>query len=123
VGIDLSNNKNDSVTIKHVVVKNGCRSEKTIRIYVPDYSGVKINLLPGAKIYPNPAADILYVQIPKLTEKAVMELYSPSGALVLSAILRQGLNEIVTEDLTRGVYLFRIQSGKKETTGSIMIER
>ncbi|MBS3913494.1 MAG: T9SS type A sorting domain-containing protein [Bacteroidetes bacterium] len=123
VGIDLSANKNDSVSIKHTVIKNGCKSEKTIKIYVPDYSGVKINHLPGARIYPNPAANLLFVQIPKLNEKAVLEMYSPSGALVLSAILRQGLNEIVTEDLTRGVYMFRIQSGKKETTGSIMIER
>jgi hypothetical protein len=123
LAIDLTTFKNDSVTVTHYLVKNGCRSTQSMIVHVPDFAGVKINSIPGAKIYPNPAADKLYVYLPKADTKTTLEMYNTAGSLVLSAVLQKGTNEVITETMSSGTYMFRVKAGNKETTGSIIIER
>lgn len=120
---DLTSFKNDSATVEHTVTENGCSSTTKLKVFVPDFSGIKVKTIPGARLYPNPAAEILNIYLPQVKTTASIEIYNHVGQLVLAGNLLQGNNVLATDMLPAGVYQFKIMADKKETTGSIIMER
>lgn len=104
--IYLADNKGDS-------------REKSIEL--PSQLYVSTNEIPiqNAKleIYPNPASNIIHVQVPKPVTDAVLELYSVNGVLMaqrnLDTIGGQ-TKQIKVSDLPEGVYLIRLSDNERE---------
>jgi hypothetical protein len=71
-------------------------------------------------LYPNPAHDILYVEMPSGSDAIQADFYSTTGQLVRSTRV-QG-NEIEIADLKKGLYLVIVRSNKKQYTSNISIE-
>lgn len=120
---DLTTFKNDSVEITHVIVKNGCSSTSSRKVFVPDFAGVKVKSIPGANLFPNPATEVLNVFVPVIKNNAHIEIYNATGQLVLAAPIKQGNNPIAIEMLSPGQYQFKLSADKKESSGSIIISR
>lgn len=120
---DLINYANDTATVTHKIVRNGCVSTETKKIYVPDFALVKLKDIPGARIYPNPASGMITVFWPVENADGYFELINQAGQTVLVSRIKAGDNEIFTELLAPGHYNFRMMSGKTATTGSLIIAR
>lgn len=120
---DLTGFKNDTATVTHTITRNGCSASETQKIFVPDFASTKVNKIPGARIFPNPAVELLNVYLPVVKNNATIELFNATGQLILAANLKSGYNQVITDRLPQGVYQFRLSVDKKETSGSVIIER
>jgi uncharacterized repeat protein (TIGR02543 family) len=80
-------------------------------IPVPEITGQQQTV----SYYPNPASDYVHIRFTETTrEDQILEIYNLSGTLIRSHSLISGDNlySINTEGLSRGVYIFRIRSGR-----------
>ncbi|MDD3861151.1 MAG: T9SS type A sorting domain-containing protein [Bacteroidales bacterium] len=70
----------------------------------------------GFKIYPNPASDILNIEVPEQNFSNA-EIFDLSGQSVLSVSLNQGNNKVDTRNLLPGSYLVKLsgKNGRIET--------
>jgi hypothetical protein len=65
---------------------------------------------PGWQIYPNPAANFIYVDLREIREPGRILLYSISGELVRSEPSEPGARMLIdVSDLDPGIYLLRMQ--------------
>ncbi|MEG0759959.1 M28 family peptidase [Chryseobacterium sp.] len=78
------------------------------------------NLLEDIKIYPNPAKDILNLEIPKEIKNFSFEIKDMSGRL-LSA--HENETNINVSKLSNGVYLCTVKSNGKTVTKKVIIEK
>jgi hypothetical protein len=62
----------------------------------------------GWKIYPNPATDILYIDVNAATEVTVIDL---TGKTLLHESVKPGHNSVNVEALSDGVYMIKFASG------------
>jgi len=87
------------------------------RLKVVDRSGgyvysrivaVSIDKVTGMRVFPNPANDVVYVQLPAQQGEIVLELHEPSGKLVrtmrIKAAVVGALTSLDISGLARGVY-------------------
>lgn len=72
------------------------------------YTGIAVNREPALMIrpFPNPFSDQL--TLPGLTGPATLILYNSSGKEVLRQVVAGGWQTVTTNDLTPGMYLYRI---------------
>jgi hypothetical protein len=76
-------------------------------------------------IFPNPAADLIAVQLPGLTgQDFTVELRDASGRLVEQKTIRTGqtIAYFDTQTLYRGIYFVRILGGGREVTRKVVVE-
>ena len=55
-------------------------------------------------MYPNPAGNIIYVEIPKVKENLSLELYNSMGSLIYKKNITEMLNSIDLSNQSAGVY-------------------
>ena len=65
------------------------------------------------KLYPNPARDIIYIDIPPYINPVSAEIYNSVGQLVDNPDIHSGLNVVNIPDLPAGVYVLKIISNNK----------
>lgn len=77
------------------------------------------------KIYPNPANERIFVEIPgQNAGEAQISIVSSQGATVFSATTGgKGLHLIDVSGIPAGFYLVRVQSGSMSMTGKVLISR
>ncbi len=88
-------------------------------------NGIQQVLMPEVAVttYPNPASDVLHVDLSKQIKNGSLEVYNVSGRLVGSYSLSSANNTIPVYNLVNGVYYFRLVSGKElVNTGSFVIK-
>lgn len=73
-------------------------------------------------LYPNPAKDFITVQKNDNFESLQLELYSISGAKVMSDVIDSNSKTIQTNHLSSGIYLMRIKSDKTVITKKLIIK-
>lgn len=80
--------------------------------------------LQEAKIWPNPAKDVLNVYIPSLQDNAIITIYDIHGRTVYTQeIQNQELNHSInTSNFSSGVYFLNILSGTSSLNKKIIIE-
>lgn len=92
-----------------------------------DYpSGFEQVLMPevGVNAYPNPASDILHIDLSKEVKNGSLEVYNASGKQVGTYSLSSRANTIPVYSLVTGAYYFRLTSGKELlNTGSFLIKK
>ncbi len=62
------------------------------------------------KIYPNPAEDILYLEIP---EKSKVQVFDIMGQVVFDGAFTETKNQINLSDFVSGIYLLKVVSGER----------
>lgn len=73
-------------------------------------------------VYPNPANDLLYVEIAGEKAPASLLLYDTNGKLVLSETIKER-TRINTQTMSEGIYTMRIISDQKVYNKKVMIVR
>jgi len=89
-------------------------------------AGIQQALMPevGVKTYPNPASDLLNVEISREVKNSVFEVYNSAGKLVGSFGTSGLKNSFPVNYLAIGVYYFRLMDGMHLlNTGSFVINK
>jgi pectin methylesterase-like acyl-CoA thioesterase len=73
-------------------------------------------------LYPNPAVDILKVQVGSLEAGATLQLYDQVGVLVRSVRLVNTIQTVSVKGLMNGIYLVMVRNGGVVTTRKIMVQ-
>lgn len=84
--------------------------------------GLSFNPQETVKIYPNPATEVVYVDIEK--PSAQLTIYSLIGTKIKTISLSQGKNAIMTSELGvdhSGIYLFKVIQGKQKNVQKVLI--
>ena len=74
----------------------------------------------SVKLYPNPAKDMLYIQMNDRDAGAVIRIYDLTGHMVMSKSLENRTTRIDISTLRKGIYLLRINSYEKVVTRRIV---
>ncbi|WP_282122299.1 leucine-rich repeat domain-containing protein [Algibacter mikhailovii] len=72
-------------------------------------SNENIDIIDELKIYPNPTQNVLFIEV-RNVNNAKIEVYDMLGKAQLNQLLYDGVNTLNTEELSRGIYLFRLIS-------------
>ncbi|WP_223607967.1 M28 family peptidase [Chryseobacterium sp. OSA05B] len=78
------------------------------------------NSLETIKIYPNPAQDVLHIELPKDHKDFKVEISDMNGRLILNAENAKKMN---TSGLTNGTYMVTVKSDQNSVTRKIIIEK
>jgi len=57
------------------------------------------------EVYPNPAKDVLYIELPDNQSAGELRLINTVGQTILSESLSENKNKIVLQDLPHGIYV------------------
>lgn len=79
-----------------------------------------VNLLESVKVYPNPAKNILNIELPNHVKDFHVEITDMSGKLVLKS---ENQKEINVSALENGVYLSSIKTDNESVTRKIVIKK
>jgi hypothetical protein len=100
-------------------------------MYVDDFvieypAGVQQLLMPDVtvKTYPDPAKDLLKIELSQVVKNGMLEVYSLEGKKMARYSLMKEMNTIPVYDLVPGTYFYKLTDGKTVlNTGSFMIKR
>jgi len=100
-------------------------------MYVDDISvdypmGITQILMPeiGVKTYPNPARDVMVVELSKQLPGALLEVYTMDGRFLKSFPLKDVSNQVPVYSLESGKYYYQLTDGKTiQNTGFFMVLR
>jgi hypothetical protein len=90
----------------------GCSSVKSINA---TYIGVE-EVLSTLVMYPNPAIDKLFVEVPSEWANGHLQLFSSSGQLIQSHRMTGNKMELDVAQLANGVYCLKLSAGNGEIT-------
>jgi hypothetical protein len=62
----------------------------------------------GLRLYPNPAADVLYIDLPRFRPGLQLQVYTAGGQLVWQQVLLAGRTPLLRRHFAAGKYLYRI---------------
>ncbi|MCL2131037.1 MAG: T9SS type A sorting domain-containing protein, partial [Lentimicrobiaceae bacterium] len=63
-------------------------------------------------VYPNPSSDKIYIDVNGLPQAGSLEIYTIEGRLVGSRLLQEGTNIIPIDNLSNGMYFYKISADK-----------
>jgi len=76
------------------------------------------------EIYPNPAQDLIHIQVPSYSTPIKLLVFNTLGNLLLSKPIDSG-SDILTlsfNDFSRGMYILQLQTKKKIFTGKLILD-
>jgi hypothetical protein len=82
--------------------------------------GLKNNTLNAVKIYPNPANNKINIESTQASEYT--EILSVEGKAVWTGKLEEGINNIVTDQWARGIYIVRVKTVSGISNYKIILE-
>jgi hypothetical protein len=91
-------------------------------------TGIADTLIAGSNtagyvtVYPNPAFDILNVQVGKLESGATIQLYDQVGSLLRSVRLANTTQTVSVKGLKMGMYWVMVRNGNYVTTRKILVQ-
>jgi hypothetical protein len=103
--------------IPHPFITDSCdfqREETSARIAPNQQLTEKVEVASGVRVYPNPANDLLNVELSNV-EGASISIFSANGGLVRTRTIskQQRLNQISIRDLPAGLYVLKIITNKQ----------
>lgn len=128
---DINMGTEENATVK-VTISNGCPDTKAAMdntevnntfedsIVLKNTTvgtGTDIITSKNTKIYPNPATDLVYIEMPTGENADVIEIYNQIGSLIKRTELS---NKIHVSELPQGFYLIKVTSGDKSVTKRII---
>ncbi len=99
---------------------NVTEEDMTVIIEVDGNEFVEENGDENIRVYPNPANDYITIDA---TSSYLLGIYDMSGRVLLQQKVNSGTNLISTEDLNSGIYIIRIENGKKRYNSKIAVRK
>ncbi len=81
---------------------------------------VRIGESANVLVYPNPAADLLWIEIPFNGQATITDMY---GKLVSDRFVQKGISTTTVKDFPPGVYTLKIQNGAEMLVKKIVIQK
>jgi hypothetical protein len=75
--------------------------------------GISENKLLSFEMYPNPASDVLNIQLPSGTDKAEVGVYDYTGRLVSSKTISSNDSTLDVQNISKGIYILRVTTNTK----------
>lgn len=88
-------------------------------------SGVGINDFTTKQqlsIYPNPACDIVNIQLHQLIDNGTVRIHDICGRVIITSEIHGSSLQLSTEKLSPGFYMVTVQNGIERTSGRLVIE-
>lgn len=79
-----------------------------------------MNKIESVKVYPNPAKDILHIDLPSEVKNFKVEVTDMNGRLVLN---KENETKLNVSGLSRGAYVVSLKSGEQTAVRKILIEK
>lgn len=95
-------------------------------VTITDVNGIQHQLMPeiDVKLYPNPASDMMNVELEKAIKKGEFIIYSMDGKQLDVIPLTQIKNLVPVSSLPAGTYYYKISDGKSaKNSGSFVVTR
>ncbi|MFT6850666.1 MAG: hypothetical protein ACJATA_001481 [Sphingobacteriales bacterium] len=82
-----------------------------------EFTGVKSLALESTfNTYPNPATDVLNIEMDVVPSKALVNVYDVNGKLVMSSDITSNVTSLNVKDLSAGTFTYNVTSGTKIST-------
>ncbi|WP_299671415.1 T9SS type A sorting domain-containing protein [uncultured Polaribacter sp.] len=117
-GVILTQDQLDAIQIDGVATAGFLSQRANGYIVKTTTLSVTKNNLENASIYPNPVRNNLYINSPKNSK---ITLYNTLGSKIKSIINSSGSTTIEVDNLTKGVYIIRINADEKVKTSRAII--
>lgn len=76
----------------------------------------------NVKVYPNPASDLLQVELPEGMDNGIIQIVDVSGKVMLSEEIMNNISTISVDGLAAGTYIVNIENGLQSVSKSIVIK-
>lgn len=89
-------------------------------------AGIQQVLMPEVtvKVFPDPASDVLHVELDKAVKDGLFEVYTAAGKMVGSYALARNGSVIPVYSLPDGIYYYRLVSGRElMNTGTFIVKK
>lgn len=97
-------------------------TDTTLHILLEEFTGPgNYNQLESLTIFPNPALDILFIEIP--VSGTVLNLLSSDGKLQMVHEIYPGLNEMNISGLQNGIYFLQLKRGHTQKLSKLIVQR
>jgi plastocyanin/predicted extracellular nuclease len=83
---------------------------------------VKESFLNDVSVYPNPAQDILFIELSGDSELTEMEIYSIGGQKLVKGSFNSNTYQVDVSELPQGMYLLKLTRGSKMAVKNIIIK-
>lgn len=111
-GVSCASSYCDTLTVDQNgnIIYKGAIIGWNLVVLNPASIGIDEDALASAKIYPNPARDVLNVDLPEGLGSTEVHVFNTSGTLVNKATLIAGKNTIDVANLPSGMYILQLSS-------------
>ncbi len=118
----VANPQETTTYVATAQLADGCTSSVAVTIEVEDCenaSGLADINASGAKIYPNPANDVLFLS---LEEKVELRVFSINGQQVHQAAYQAGQSTLAIHDWKAGIYFLQLQTAEGVYQQKLIVE-
>ena len=106
-----------------VEVNDGENTKETsVTIFVLDCTSVDEQIFNGIEIYPNPAKDVLYVELNNNSENVSWTLVNMQGQIVRKSEGNSNDFEILLDNVNKGIYFLNVTVDDKLVVKKIVVE-
>jgi len=95
-------------------------------VTLTNISGIDYQLMPevGVRLYPNPAGDIMTIELSKKVNDGTLEIFTIDGKHITDFAFKQIRSSLQLNSLSDGTYYFKLKDGNRiVNTGSFIIKR
>ncbi len=104
-------------------VSDGALTSKATVTVTVGIVGVRNNIMPTLRMYPNPAKNKLNLELINMPEQtSVVSIFNVTGSIVYNTKLSTEMNEIDISGFDSGLYLIKIDSGNRSLTQRFQIQ-
>lgn len=88
-----------------------------------DSATASVNPNPSVKVktYPQPATDIVQIELPDANASAACEIYSIKGQRLMSKLLQGGNHQISVDSLSPGLYILKVEQNGKHYHSALQV--
>ena len=107
------------VTVTLTVEEEGCSTDSSVLINLPQFSSIGSISEAGINMYPNPVQDVLTVELEN--GSAMLSIQSLDGRLVIQKELNAAVNKIDLSQLEAASYLLIFETNGKAYRQSLIV--
>lgn len=120
----LNHGANDTLTvclIAYGLCYNDTLCKEVISTFEDPNSATRLLNEDEIRVYPNPASEVLILEVPEMSVNNEVQLFDPSGKLVFTGEINSPRFEIDVNRYAPGVYLLRVGGSDREYTQKVVI--
>jgi hypothetical protein len=80
------------------------------------------NFLNNVSVYPNPAQDVLFIELSGETELTEIEIYSIGGQKLVKSSFNSNTYQVNVSELPKGMYLLKLTRGSKMAVKNVVVK-